>query len=151
MILILSRGFNPLVLISFTAQGLSAIVHCFFIFFFNLLLLKISIQEHDKNLDECKVGDEIFDVYMFSFQQKLQQVTSAILKWEDVFICFQVLVITGVLMIPIMLLGKPLYILNKRRKRRWASDHDESGRRMIMIIDHYHADDNDDSGPSMRR
>merc|ERR1712055_626566 len=39
---------------------------------------------------------------MFSFQQQLQQV----------------LVITGVLMIPIMLLGKPLYILNKRRKRR---------------------------------
>ena len=90
MILILSRGFNPLVLISFTAQGLSAIVHCFFIFFFNLLLLKISIQEHDKNLDECKVGDEIFDVYMFSFQQKLQQVTSAILKLFYVFICSRI-------------------------------------------------------------
>ena len=118
-----------------------------FCFVFQFLLLKISIQEHDKNLDECKVGDEIFDVYMFSFQQKLQQVTFVILKWEDVFICFQVLVITGVLMIPIMLLGKPLYILNKRRKRRWASDHDhhddngESRWRMIMIIDYYQADE----------
>merc|ERR1712203_612857 len=66
--------------------------------FINMMLFKAA--EHDKNLDECKVGDEIFDVYMFSFQQKLQQV----------------LVITGVLMIPIMLLGKPLYILNKRKR-----------------------------------
>merc|ERR1712172_93700 len=77
--------------------------HCapnLLITFINMMLFKAA--DHDKNLLDCKVGDQIFDVYMFSFQQKLQQV----------------LVITGVLMIPIMLLGKPLYILNKRRKRR---------------------------------
>jgi len=77
--------------------------HCapnLLITFINMMLFKAA--DHDKNLVDCKVGDQIYDVYMFSFQQKLQQV----------------LVITGVLMIPIMLLGKPLYILNKRRKRR---------------------------------
>merc|ERR1719323_1416255 len=77
--------------------------HCapnLLITFINMMLFKAA--EHDKNLEHCKVGDQIFDIYMFSFQETLQKV----------------LVITGVLMIPVMLLGKPLYILNKRRKRR---------------------------------
>ena len=45
-------------------------------------------------------------------------------------------------MIPVMLLGKPLYILNKRRKRRWTID-DDAGDENYDTGD---VDDYDDTG-----
>ena len=56
----------------------------------------------DPALKACHVDGLNSDVYMFSFQGTLQKI----------------LVVGGVLMIPILLFGKPLYILWKRKQRR---------------------------------
>jgi len=77
--------------------------HCapnLLITFINMMLFKN--DPADPNLVECHQDGLESDIFMFRFQGTLQKV----------------LVITGVLMIPIMLLGKPLYILFKRRQRR---------------------------------
>lgn len=81
--------------------------HCapnLLITFINMMLFKN--DPADPTQLECHVDGVNYDVFMFGFQQQLQMF----------------LVVGGVLMIPIMLLGKPLYILVKRRQRRTQYD-----------------------------
>ena len=56
---------------------------------------------HDPKLVKCRVDDFNYEIYMFAGQETLQKA----------------LVLTALLMIPIMLLGKPLYILWHRSQR----------------------------------
>jgi len=81
--------------------------HCapnLLITFINMMLFKNDPPDETQKL--CHVDGVNYDVYMFGFQHQLQMV----------------LVVTGVLMIPIMLLGKPLYILWKRKQKRTHYD-----------------------------
>jgi len=77
--------------------------HCapnLLITFINMMLFKSA--ESEKGMEACIVDGQHYDIYMFPHQQLVQMV----------------LVLVGVMMIPIMLLGKPLYILSQRRRRR---------------------------------
>merc|ERR1712200_5926 len=79
--------------------------HCapnLLITFINMMLNKKA--EVDMKMDGCHVGNKYLEVYMYPGQAGLQSF----------------LVMFGVLMIPIMLLGKPAFILYQRRQRRAA-------------------------------
>ena len=88
--------------------------HCapnLLITFINMMLFKS--PDVDVKMDKCHVGtgsDEMnYEIYMYHGQEYLQKF----------------LVCTGVLMVPIMLLGKPLHILYKRRQRQYNNMDDE--------------------------
>ena len=57
---------------------------------------------HDPKLDKCRVDNFNYEIFMFPGQDILQKV----------------LVLTALMVIPIMLFGKPLYILWQRIQRR---------------------------------
>jgi len=86
--------------------------HCapnLLITFINMMLFKN--DPPDSSQHACHVDGNNYDVYMFPHQHLLQMV----------------LVVVGVLMIPIMLLGKPIYILCKRKQRRSHYDTIQDG------------------------
>ena len=56
---------------------------------------------HDPKLVKCQVDGFDYEIYMFAGQETLQKA----------------LVLTALMMIPIMLFGKPFYILWQRRQR----------------------------------
>ena len=73
----------------------------------NLLITFISMMlfkkdEHDPKLDKCRVNDFNYEIFMFPGQKTLQMG----------------LVLTALMVIPIMLFGKPLFILWQRLQRR---------------------------------
>merc|ERR1719244_1875548 len=77
--------------------------HCapnLLITFINMMLFKN--DPPDETMVNCHVDGHNYDIYMFRYQRQLQMA----------------LVVLGVLMIPIMLFGKPLYILLTRYSRR---------------------------------
>jgi len=83
--------------------------HCapnLLITFINMMLFKAA--EHDPKMSSCVDPTSGFftEIYMYPNQLLIQKV----------------LVITGVLMVPIMLFGKPLYTLYKRKQLRQAYD-----------------------------
>ena len=65
-----------------------------------MMLFKKS--EPDEKLDKCHVDGRYYELFMFPYQEQIQMG----------------LVITAVLMIPIMLLGKPILTICKRKSRR---------------------------------
>jgi len=77
--------------------------HCapnLLITFINMMLTKEA--DVDIKLDKCHIENGLnYDIYMFMGQAGLQKF----------------LLLSGVLMIPVMLLGKPLYILYRRKQR----------------------------------
>jgi len=82
--------------------------HCapnLLITFINMMLFKS--PEHDSKLENCVSNGIYTEIYMYPGQGTIQKI----------------LVIVGVLMVPIMLFGKPIYILYNRRSRR--ADYDE--------------------------
>ena len=85
-------------------------------------------NEVDQKLHKCHVGDMTYEWFMFPGQETLQPV----------------LVIIAVLMIPIMLLGKPLTILWKRFQMRqnYASINDEP----VEDGENVHHHDEEESG-----
>jgi len=106
--------------------------HCapnLLITFINMMLFKPA--EHDEKMVSCVDPSSGFytEIYMYPGQELLQKV----------------LVITGVMMVPIMLFGKPLYTLYKRRSQRIAyeqlqdellesgDEHEEDGFGELMI------------------
>merc|ERR1719153_1459440 len=79
--------------------------HCapnLLITFINMMLNKKA--EVDMKMDGCHSNDKYLEIYMYPGQAGLQSF----------------LVMFGVLMIPIMLFGKPAFIMYKRRQRRAA-------------------------------
>ena len=73
----------------------------------NLLITFISMMlfkkdQHDPKLDKCRVNDFNYEIFMFPGQDSIQKG----------------LVLTALMVIPIMLFGKPLYILVQRIQRR---------------------------------
>jgi len=107
--------------------------HCapnLLITFINMMLMKVPTSEDiDAKLDKCHTNDMFYEIYMYPGQAGVQKA----------------LLFFGVLMVPIMLLGKPLHILYNRRQRRnngndddlllpsHNSDHEEEGFGEIMI------------------
>ena len=85
-------------------------------------------NEVDKHMDKCHVGKMTYEWFMFPGQETLQPI----------------LVIIAVLMIPIMLLGKPLTILWRRRQMRqhYASINEEP----VEDGENVHHDDEEESG-----
>jgi len=79
--------------------------HCapnLLITFINMMLNKKA--EVDMKMDGCHTNGKLLDIYMYPGQAGLQSF----------------LVLLGVLMIPIMLFGKPAFVMYKRRQRRAA-------------------------------
>ena len=79
------------------------------IFVFSMMLFKK--DPHDPKLEKCRVNNFNYEIFMFPGQETLQKV----------------LVLTALMVIPIMLFGKPLYILWQRiqRRRNYASIEEE--------------------------
>jgi len=85
--------------------------HCapnLLITFINMMLMKQA--DVDMKMDKCHQGLN-YEIYMYPGQQGLQQL----------------LLVVGVAMIPVMLLGKPLFIMYRRRqaRARYSSLRDE--------------------------
>ena len=101
--------------------------HCapnLLITFINMMLMKN--PDVDVKMDGCHKNGMNYEIYMYPGQAGLQRT----------------LLVFGVLMVPIILLGKPLHILYNRRQRRYngledellaSSDHAEEGFGEIMI------------------
>jgi len=94
---------------NFTGQWSEHCAPNLLITFINMMLFKN--DPPDESQEDCHVDGHNYDVYMFQGQHLLQMV----------------LVVVGVLMIPIMLLGKPIYILCKRKQRRSHYDTIQDG------------------------
>lgn len=76
--------------------------HCapnLLITFINMMLFKAA--DHDAKMKNCESNGMPTEIYMYAGQEIIQKV----------------LVVVGVLMVPIMLFGKPCYTLYKRRNR----------------------------------
>lgn len=108
--------------------------HCapnLLITFINMMLMKVPTEDEiDVKLDKCHANGMWYEIYMYPGQAGVQKS----------------LLFFGVLMVPIMLLGKPLHILYNRRQRRnnannddlllpshSNNDHEEEGFGEIMI------------------
>ena len=65
-------------------------------------MMLFKAAEPDDKLDKCHVDGQYYELFMFPYQQQLQMG----------------LVITAVLMIPIMLFGKPILTICKRQSKR---------------------------------
>ena len=98
--------------------------HCapnLLITFINMMLMKT--PEVDMTMDKCHEHGMNYENYMYPGQAGLQTLLLGL----------------GVLMVPIMLLGKPVKILYDRRQRRYSGDellapsHEEDGFGEIMI------------------
>merc|ERR1719450_1211009 len=84
--------------------------HCapnLLITFINMMLMKT--PEVDIKMDRCHTSSMNYDIFMYPGQLGIQKT----------------LLFVGVLMVPIMLLGKPLHILYKRRQSRYHGIGDE--------------------------
>merc|ERR1719228_1891796 len=99
--------------------------HCapnLLITFINMMLFKPA--EHDEKMDHCVSESGIYtEIYMYPGQDIVQKM----------------LVIIGVLMVPIMLFGKPIYIMCNRRSRR--ADYDELRDELLEGGDDQHEED----------
>ena len=84
--------------------------HCapnLLITFINMMLMKT--PEVDMTMDKCHVGNMNYENFMYPGQAGFQTM----------------LLVVGVMMVPVMLLGKPLLILYQRRQRRYNGLEDE--------------------------
>jgi len=84
--------------------------HCapnLLITFINMMLMKSA--DRDDKMDQCHVGDMMYDIYMYPGQEGLQK-----------FLLF-----FGVIQVPIILFGKPLHKMYTRRQTRYSGLHND--------------------------
>merc|ERR1719445_1176329 len=84
--------------------------HCapnLLITFINMMLLKSA--DVDMKMEQCHVGDQMYDIYMYPGQEGLQK-----------FLLF-----FGVIQVPIILFGKPLHKMYTRRQARYNGLHND--------------------------